>query len=176
MEHLQDITVEELHESLERTEDKKPTLRLIAAIAYLHGITQSELAEWFDVERKTIYNWLKRLEAENLNEAVQDVKRPGRPRKLDEEELNELEEILHNPPIVAGYDVPGWTVELVQHLIQDEFDCEYSQPSCRRLMKELGLRYQKYNNPAILAGYEDSSEIEEKLPNTGYIWLPEEHE
>lgn len=174
MEHLHDITVEELHESLKRTEGKKPTLRLIAAIAYLHGITQSELAEWFDVERKTIYNWLTRLEAENLDEAVQDEKRPGRPRKLGEEELNELEEILHNPPMVAGYDAPGWTVELVQHLLQDEFDCEYSQPSCRRLMKELGLRYQKYNHPAIAADSADRSEYEKELPNHDYIWLPGE--
>ena len=139
MEHLQDITVEELQEALDRTDEKKPAQRLIAAIAYKNGITQSELAEWFDVERKTIYNWLTRLEEKDLDAAVKDEKRSGRPRKLDENELKELEGMLHDPPTAVGYDAPAWTVHLVQELLREKFESEYSQPSCRRLMKELGL-------------------------------------
>lgn len=70
----------------------------MAAIAYKKAITQFELAEWSEVERKTIYNWLTRLESADLDEAIKDEKRPGRTRKLDEEDLEKLEEILHDPP------------------------------------------------------------------------------
>ena len=107
MGRLQDITVGELQEALDRTDEKKPAQRLFVAIAYKNGITQSELAEWFDVERKTIYNWLIRLEERDFDEAVYDEKRPGRPRKLTEEQLKDLKEILHNLPTEARYDVPA---------------------------------------------------------------------
>jgi transposase len=54
---------------------KKPTQRLLAAIAYKNGILQTELAEWYDVQRRTIYNWLKRLDIdESLEQAVPDDK------------------------------------------------------------------------------------------------------
>ena len=56
MEHLTDTTVDDLQQALDSTDEKTPALRLVASIAYKNGIIQSELSEWFDVERKTIYN------------------------------------------------------------------------------------------------------------------------
>lgn len=64
MEHLDEISVEELQDALDNVEGKKPTERLLAAIAYKNGVTQAELAQWYDVHRKTIYNWLNRLDTD----------------------------------------------------------------------------------------------------------------
>ena len=73
MAHLDDTTVEELHDALENAEGKTPTQRLLAAIAYKHGVTQTELAEWHDVERRTIYSWLERFDAESPERAADTV-------------------------------------------------------------------------------------------------------
>ena len=74
MDHLDDISVEKLQDALDNVEGKEPTERLLAAIAYKNGVAQAELAEWYDVQRRTIYNWLKRLDAdESLEYAVVDV-------------------------------------------------------------------------------------------------------
>ncbi|SEP14334.1 Helix-turn-helix domain-containing protein [Halorientalis persicus] len=62
MNHLDEIVVEELQDALDNVDGKKPTQRLLAAIAYKNGVSQTELAEWYDVQRRTIYNWLKRLD------------------------------------------------------------------------------------------------------------------
>ena len=62
MDHLDEISTEELHNALDNVEGKKLTQRLLAAIAYKNGATQSELAEWHDISRRTIYSWLKRLD------------------------------------------------------------------------------------------------------------------
>jgi transposase len=137
MEHLDDITVAELQAALEEVDGKKPTQRLLAAIAYKNGITQTELAEWHGVQRRTIYNWLKRLDADSLETAVEDARRPGRPRRLSKEQQNELNSALRNPPIDAGYDEPEWTPELVQRFVRDRFDVDYSRPSCRRFIREV---------------------------------------
>lgn len=173
MEHLTEITVEQLQEALDKTDEKTPAQRLIAAIAYKNGITQSELADWFDVERKTIYNWLTRLEDRDLERAIYDVDRPGRPRKLTEEQLDELEEILHNPPTAVGYDVPAWMTDLVQELIREQFEIEYSRPSCRRLMKELGLSYQTPRKAAAEADPAEREEYEQELKKLGHVWMPQ---
>ena len=61
MDHLDEISVEELQDALDNVEQKKPTERFLAAIAYKNGVSQAELAEWYDVQRRTIYNWLKLL-------------------------------------------------------------------------------------------------------------------
>lgn len=86
MVQIDEITVNELQQELDSVEKKTPTLRLIAAIAYLNGVTRSELAEWFGGQRKTIYSWLKRLDEGNLPNAIRDDNRPGRPRKLSDQQ------------------------------------------------------------------------------------------
>lgn len=172
MEHLTDITVEDLQRTLDSTDEKTPTLRIVAAIAYKNGITQSELAEWFDVERKTVYNWLRRLEERNLDEAIRDDQRAGRPRKLTKQQLDELESTLQNRPTAVGFDAPAWTTELLQEFIREEFGIDYSQPSCRRLMKEAGLSYQTPRKAAAEADPEKREEFEQELKQLGHVWMP----
>jgi transposase len=83
MDHLEEIAIEELQDALDNVEGKKPTQRLLAAIAYKNGVTQTELAEWYDVQRRTIYSWLKRFDTdESLEQAVTDSNQTGRKRKL----------------------------------------------------------------------------------------------
>jgi chromosome segregation and condensation protein ScpB len=72
MDHLNELTVEELRDALDNVDGKKQTQRLLAAIAYKNGVTQTELAEWHGVQHKTIYNWFKRLGFESLEQAVAD--------------------------------------------------------------------------------------------------------
>ena len=92
MGHLDKISVEKLQEALDNVDGKKPTQRLLAAIAYKNGVSQTELAEWYDVQRRTIYSWLKRLDtAESLEQAVSDAHRSGRKRKLSESRQDEFE-------------------------------------------------------------------------------------
>jgi len=43
VDHLDKISVEELQNALDNVEGKKPTQRLLAAIAYKNGVTQTEL-------------------------------------------------------------------------------------------------------------------------------------
>jgi len=76
MDHLDEISVKELQDALENVGGNKPTQRLLAAIAYKNGVTQTELAEWHDTGRRTIYSWLKRLDTDkSLEQAVADGKR-----------------------------------------------------------------------------------------------------
>ena len=164
MEHLDGISIDELHEVLDSVEGKRPTQRLLAAIAYKNGVSQTELAEWFNTGRRTIYSWLKRLETdEPLSKMVTYSQRSGRNWKLSEDELEEFRETLHESPRKVGYDEPAWTTKLVRHHLEEAYDVEYSIPSCRRLLKEAGLRYQKPRPANAKAEPEDREEFDETL-------------
>ncbi|GAB7020964.1 hypothetical protein JCM18750_38260 [Halostagnicola bangensis] len=54
MDHLDEISVGELRDALDNVERKKPIQRLLAEIACKRGVIQTELAEWYDVQRRTI--------------------------------------------------------------------------------------------------------------------------
>lgn len=173
MDHLEEISVEDLQQALAEVERKKPTQRLTAAIAYKNGVSQTDLAKWYDVERRTIYSWLKRLDQEPLEQAVRDDHRSGRPRKLTTEQQTRVEETLHNSPTEAGYDAPAWTPALVQQYLDEQFDVEYSRPSCRRLLKEAGLSYQKPRRQTAEAEAEDREEFRDDLKKSGGRWMPQ---
>jgi len=138
---MEEISLADLHRALERVEGKKPTQRLLAAIAYKHGVTQTELAAWHDVQRRTIYGWLERFADDSPERAVTDDDRPGRPRKLSGSQQKRLDLTLHAPPAEVGYEATAWTPALVGEWLRETFGVDYSEPSCRRLMKEAGLRY-----------------------------------
>ena len=171
MDHLDELSVEQLRAALERTSEKTPAKRLIAAIAYKNGVTQSELAEWFDVERKTIYNWFSRLESENLDTAVRDAQRPGRPRKLSPEEFQAFERTVREPPTSVGFEAPAWRVDLARQFLRERFDVEYSSSSCRRLLSEAGLRHRPSGTFEISDLPGDPGEIESA--ELGHVWIPE---
>ncbi|SNR57800.1 Helix-turn-helix domain-containing protein [Halorubrum vacuolatum] len=87
MDHLHKISVEELQDALDSVDGKKATQRLLAAIAYKHGVTQIEPAEWYGMERRTIYSWLTRLDTdESLEHSETGIHRSDRNRKLSEKE------------------------------------------------------------------------------------------
>lgn len=166
MDHFEEISTEDLQQALDTVEGKKPTKRLLAGIAYKNGVTQTELAEWYGVQRRTIYSWLKRLEEQPLEEAVHDAHRSGRPRKLSSRQQEELKDVLHQSPQEVGYDALAWTPELVSRYVSDVFGIDYSLPSCRRLMKESDLCYRSLRRSA-------ASDDPDELANTDTKhWLP----
>ena len=174
MDHLDDISVEEVHNALDNVEGKKPTQRLLAAIAYKNGVTQTELADWHDTGRRTIYSWLKRLDTdESLAQAVTDAHRTGRKRKLSEKEQQEFEAAVHESPAEIGLDAPAWTPTLVQQYLDETYDVEYSTPSYRRLLKEAGLSYQIPRRTAAESDGEEQETFREESKKSGGRWTPQ---
>lgn len=166
MDHLDEISVEALQQLLASVENKTPTKRLTAAIAYKNGITQTELAEWYGVERKTIYSWLQRFDRAEIEEALTNTSPPGRPRKLSSAQQERFERALQQSPQEYGYEAPTWTPALVRQYLTETFGVEYSLVSCRRLLSEAGLCYRtpRETEPTI-----ETAEIDDP---TAKHWLP----
>ena len=174
MDHLDEISVEELQDALANVDGNKPTQRLLAAIAHKNGVTQTELAEWHDTGRRTIYSWLNRLDTdEPLEQAVTDAHRSGRKRKLSEKQQQEFEQTVHESPQEIGYDAPAWTPALAGEFLEETYDIEYSLPSCRRLLKEAGLSYQKPRRTAAESDEDDQEAFHDEIKKSDRRWMPQ---
>lgn len=139
MTYLEDITTEELRKHLDRVDEKKPAQRLVAAINYKNGVSPTEIADWYGLSRKTVYNWLNRFDREPIERAVRDRSRPGRPSKLSGSQREQLRELLDKPPSSAGYhERTEWTPELLRRYLDERFGVEYTTRRARTLLGELG--------------------------------------
>jgi transposase len=136
--YLQGVTAEQLRSQLATVESKKGTQRLMVALNYKHGVSPTDMADWYDLSRRTIYNWLERLEEEPIEQAVSDRSRPGRPSRLDDAQLDRLSEALRRSPSDCGYQSCRWRPELLRRHIQETYDVEYSLRRVYDLLEELG--------------------------------------
>lgn len=144
MSRLEQVTADELREHLDVVEEKRATLRLIVGINYKEGVTQSELANWYGISRTTVHNWLNRLERlenEPVEDVIYDAQRPGRPSKLSPDQWDDFVSILEESPHEVGIGEAEWTPELVQTLIEEKYDVEYSRRHVRELMNQASLTW-----------------------------------
>jgi transposase len=137
MPDLDHVSTEQLRAQLHEVDGAEPAQRLMVAIAYKQGVSQSDLAEWYGRSRKTIYNWLERLADEPLSAAIRDQSPPGRPSALSDEEREQIKATIQRPPDESGYtSFDSWNVGLVRYHVVSTHGVDYSRTSCWRLMRE----------------------------------------
>lgn len=166
MDRLEDIPMEDLWQLLEDIDEGVPTQRVLAVIAAKQGDSTSRLAERHHVSQQTIRNWLSRFEARPLDDAPFDEPRAGRPRKLSDEEHEQLIEVLQQSPESAGLDRQAWFPRLVYHHLQSEYGVEYSLRHIRRLMHEAGLSWRTARPTHYEGDPEQAAEFQETVKKT----------
>lgn len=136
MAKLDGVTASDLRAALAETSDHKAVRRLMIALAYKDGDSVNQLSQRYGFPHSTVYYWLDRFEKRRLEEALEDEARPGRPRKLADEERDALMEDLATEPGRFGYNVREWTPELLREHIRLTYGVEYSTGHVRRLLRE----------------------------------------
>lgn len=136
---LSNLPVEEVTARLKEESDGKAIKRLVVARDYLDGNSPAEISEKYGWPEQTIYSWLDRFEANEIDEALYDDSPPGRPGVLTDEAFEQFKHAVSNPPTEAGYDASAWSSVLAQEFLRDEFEQEFSRRHVRRLMKRAGL-------------------------------------
>ncbi len=124
-----------LRAALDDADDPKAVKRLMVAIAYEDGVSVDTLGDRYGFPRSTIYSWLSQFESGDVADAIRDSPRPGRPRRLTDAELDELDDALAAAPAAVGLDGDEWTPSLARRYVRREFDVEYSLGHVRRLLR-----------------------------------------
>ncbi len=101
-----------------------------------------DVAQKVGVDRRSVRRWRAAFEREGRS-GLEARTVPGRPLKLDARERAELEQLLLQGAVRAGYSTDLWTCPRVRDLIAREFDVEYHVDHIGRLLRSLGWSPQK---------------------------------
>jgi transposase len=123
-----------LEDQIKKEKDPKVRDRLRIINLHKKGYKDTEISIIMDVSIKTVYNWRMRFKKEDY-EGLKTKEKPGRKRKLTEEEIEKLIETLHQKDY--------WTTKGVRYLIDTEFKVSYTLRHVSRILRKIGMNYQK---------------------------------
>lgn len=117
-------------------------VRSRAVRAVLRGRSMADVADAYDTDRSTVFRWVRRYQQEG-DDGLQRRPGSGRPRKLQELEEDELQELVLRPASDFGYETDLWTVRRLHGVICKEYHVVISKDTIWRRLREAGLTYQK---------------------------------
>ena len=121
------------------TRDEMESRRLLAADDLQRGLSQSQVARKFGVSRTTASRWHRALSGRGV-EALRKRRAPGRPSRLNAEQLRAVAEVYQAGPRAAGFDSERWTTARFADAIHARFGVRYDPDHVGRIMHRLGLR------------------------------------
>ena len=119
------------------------------------GGRQRDVVRQLGVARSTASKWHARWLEGGL-EALRARPVPGRPRRLSDAELGQLEEALLQGPQAHGYSTELWTLPRMTRLIAKRFGVRYHPSHVWKLLRRMGWSCQK---PARRAKERDEAAI-----------------
>jgi transposase len=116
-------------------------VRVRAVEAVNNGMSVSQTAQAFGVDRTTLHRWLKRKL--KLGEAgLQRRPVSGRPRKLCEIDSARIKRIVLAPASDFGFETDLWTVGRLHAVLVDQLNVDVSEDTVWRRLREAGLTWQ----------------------------------
>lgn len=129
---LQALLKEELHNSLEsRFLHRVHCVLLIGA-----GHSCYEIANCFGETPRTLERWVRQFESQGIS-GLKDDQKPGRPKKLNTDQLKHITHDIYNPPSKFAYSKMGWDGKLLATHLKNRFGITLSVRQCQRLLKQL---------------------------------------
>lgn len=131
-----------LQDEIRRSYEARYDHRLHAILMVAQGISCRKVAHLLGDSPRSVAYWVKRFEAEGLSGLV-DADRSGRPRRLDEKQIQYIEKALRSHPSQYGISGNLWDGKLLSHFIKQQFGVELGVRQCQRLFRRLGFRFRK---------------------------------
>jgi transposase len=153
---------DELSRLYHEEKNSKAKMRLLAAILRKEGLTYQEITGRIKYPLMTVADWLCRMHEDGIHRRY-SIKQPGRPHKLTEDQLHELESTLVHSPQQKGLPFVFWTTKLVQHYIEKEYQVSYESRQVRNLLYEMGMTCQKPRPQHLKANKKAQEEFKKKF-------------
>jgi transposase len=131
-----------LQDEIRRSYEARYDHRLHAILMVAQGISCRNVAQLLGDSPRTVAYWVKRFEAEGLS-GLADADRSGRPRRLDEQQIQLIELALRSHPSQYGLAGNLWDGKLLSHFIAQQFSVDLGVRQCQRLFRRLGFRLRK---------------------------------
>lgn len=132
-----DYSIEELRREACRCEDSKQARRLLGLAIALEGATRELAATMAGMTRQTLRDWVIRYNEGGV-EGLKDKPKPGRPPRLKEAQLLELDALVEQGPDIASDGVVRWRCVDLKAIIAGKFGVDLSEDQIGRILKQRG--------------------------------------
>lgn len=122
--------------------NRRASLRMLAIANVLDGRDRNGAARAAGMSGQALCDAIKRYNAEGID-GLYDRAKPGRPRRLDAAQENELGAIVIAGPDVEQEGVSAYTREDFARIVRERWQVSYHPASMGRVLRRLGFSRQK---------------------------------
>jgi transposase len=132
-----------LQDEIRRSEESKYDHRLHGVLLIAQGLTCPQVGGLLGDAPRTVEYWVRRFEDRGFA-GLTEGERPGRPSRLSEAQLAEVQRALRGSPADVGLRETGlWDGKALSVYLDQRFGVELKVRQCQRLFRQLGFRLRK---------------------------------
>lgn len=153
-----------LQDEIRRTHEARYDHKLHAILLVAQGLSSRRAAQLLGDSPRSVAYWVKRFNEEGLA-GLTEAERSGRPRKLNQDQIDFIGEALRKSPSDYGLVVNLWDGKTLSAFIKQQFGIELGIRQCQRLFRQLGFRLRKprpksaYADPELQWAYKKNSSV-----------------
>jgi transposase len=153
-----------LQDEIRRSEESRYDHRLHGVLLVAQGMTCPEVAHLLGDAPRSVEYWVGRFERDGLP-GLLEGERPGRPRRLTEEQWKGVDEVLRYPPRKIGLSGNIWDGKTLSTWIEQRYGIAIGVRQCQRIFRQLGFRLRKprpalaHADPAVQKAYKKKSKV-----------------
>lgn len=131
-----------LQDEIRRSQDARYDHRLHAILLVAQGLSARHVAQMLGDSPRMVAYWVKNFMEEGLA-GLTELERPGRPSRLSEEQIEEIERSLRTSPSECGLSGNLWDGKTLSAFINKRWGIILGVRQCQRLFRQLGFRLRK---------------------------------
>jgi transposase len=131
-----------LQDEIRRNAESRYNHRLHGLLLVAQGMSGLEVARLFGDAPRTVQYWVRRFEEDGLA-GLLEGERPGRPRRLSERQLQEVNATLRSSPEESGLSGNLWDGKTLSAWIERRFGVSLGVRQCQYLFRQFGFRLRK---------------------------------
>jgi transposase len=136
------IIVLGLQDEIRRSEESRYDHRLHGVLLVAQGMTCPEVGRLLGDAPRTVEYWVRRFEEKGLAGLVEG-ERSGRPRRLSDKQLEEINSALRQTPKSVGITSVLWDGKGLAAFIKKRYGVTLGVRQCQYIFKSLGFRRRK---------------------------------
>jgi transposase len=131
-----------LQDEIRRSKESRYDHRLHGVLLVAQGMSCPEVSRLLGDSSRTVEYWVGRFEAKGLAGLVEG-ERSGRPRRLSDEQLEEIDSVLRKDPESVGIARGLWDGKGLAEFIKKQYAVTLGVRQCQYIFKSLGFRLRK---------------------------------
>lgn len=151
-----------LQDEIRRSDESRYDHRLHGVLLVAQGMSCPEVSRLLGDSPRTVEYWVRRFEERGLA-GLAEGERSGRPRRLNEKQLEEINAVLRHPPESVGIPRGLWDGKGLAAFIKSRYGATLGVRQCQYIFKAFGFRRRK-PRPLIARADPELQEAYKKTP------------